>query len=107
MVKPDFLASRVLRARTPNDRAESTQGIINNPRSRQNTPSKTINSLFHLFRDFFVDSIAEVLNCTLSPTQDNRGRVVRRGFSWFGVDTDEIEVLPHSLDQLVDVEPFL
>jgi hypothetical protein len=54
-----------------------------------------------------MDGVAEVLDGAFPATQDNRGRVVRSSPARLGVDPDEIEVLPHSLDQLVDVEPFL
>ena len=54
-----------------------------------------------------MDRIAEILNGALPLTQNYRSRVVRGSLTWLGVDTDEIEVLPHSLDQLIDVEPFL
>ena len=54
-----------------------------------------------------MDGIAEVLDGAFAATQDYRSRVVWCSLARLGVDPDEIEVLPHSLDQLVDVEPLL
>jgi hypothetical protein len=71
------------------------------------TAKYPINSLFHLFRDLLVDGIAEILNGAFSLTQDYWGCVVRSSLTRLGVDTDEVEVFPHSLNQLIDVEPFL
>ena len=64
-------------------------------------------SLFHLFCDLLVDGITEILYGALSLTQDYRSCVVWSGPARFGVDSDEVKVLPHSLNQLVNVKPLL
>ena len=69
--------------------------------------TKSVNPLFHLFHDLFMNSVTEILNGALPLAQDHRGRVVWSSLTWLGVDTDEIEVLPHPLDQLINVEPIL
>ena len=64
-------------------------------------------SQLQLFCNLFVNSITKVFHGALPTLQHHRGRVVRRLASWFGVHTDQIKCLPHFVDELVDVEPFV
>ena len=54
-----------------------------------------------------MDLVAEVLDAGLLPVQNDRPLVVRNLALRFGVDPDEIQVLPNGLKQLVEVPPEL
>lgn len=63
--------------------------VINNWRARWDQPSRT-NSLFHLLRDFLMNSIAEVLNAAFTLAQNNRGGIIWGGPARFRVNSDEV-----------------
>jgi hypothetical protein len=54
-----------------------------------------------------MNGIAEILDRAFPTFQHDWLRIVWRLPPWLGVYSHEIERLPHFLDQLVYVEPFL
>lgn len=80
--------------------------------------------MLELLDDIFVDGSTEVLDAALSATQHNGRGIVGSLTSWTGVaDTisfrlptrrrsnsshsDQIQLVPHGLHELVDIEPLL
>ena len=62
--------------------------------------------LLHLLRDLLVDRVTEVFHCALPAPEYDWGVIVWRQPARLSVYADEVERLPHHLDELVDVPPF-
>lgn len=62
-------------------------------------------TIFELLCNILVDSIAEMLDSTSASAQHDRRAVVGLLSTRLGVNSHEIELLPHDFHQFVDVEP--
>ena len=103
MIQSYFLSSCVFRTRTPDDRAAREMMAL-----RMGDRSEcSYHALLHLFRDLLMYRVAKVLHGAFSATQHDRLTVIRCQAARFGIYAHQIESLPHSLDELIDVEPFL
>ena len=81
MVATDALTTRVLRRGAPN------------------------NGTLELPKDFTVNGIAKVFDSASSSAQDNWRCIVRRRLARLRVYTYEIQLIPHPVDKLIDIEP--
>ena len=50
-----------------------------------------------------VNSITKVLDCWPIPGDDNRGIIVRIFSFGFGIDSNQVQILPHPIDKLIQI----
>jgi hypothetical protein len=103
MIQSYFLSSGMLRTSSPHNgtRAKHISVIAGQAHIME------LDALFHLLRDFLVNGITKVFNRAFATAENNRCAVIGCEAAWLCVHAYKIERLPHRVNKLVNVHPFL